>query len=57
MSKAIAINEDQLFIDFRKLSTERKKEVADFIAYLKVIKVLREAGFEFAPPKEERWSL
>jgi hypothetical protein len=36
MGKAIAINEDQLFTDFGKLSKERKKEVADFIAYLKV---------------------
>ncbi|MCR4292880.1 MAG: hypothetical protein NUV76_08380 [Candidatus Kuenenia sp.] len=36
MSKSIVINEDQLFTDFKKLSTERKKEVADFIAYLKV---------------------
>ena len=36
MSKAIAINEEQLFTDFGKLSKERKKEVADFIAYLKV---------------------
>jgi hypothetical protein len=36
MGKAIAKNEDQLFSDFGKLSKERKKEVADFIAYLKV---------------------
>ncbi|MEW6110398.1 MAG: hypothetical protein AB1632_14715 [Nitrospirota bacterium] len=36
MSKTIAINEDQLFTDFGKLSKERKKEVADFIAYLKI---------------------
>ncbi|GJQ50673.1 hypothetical protein KsCSTR_29820 [Candidatus Kuenenia stuttgartiensis] len=36
MRKSIVINEDQLFTDFKKLSTERKKEVADFIAYLKV---------------------
>jgi len=36
MSKAAAINEDHLFTDFGKLSKERKKEVADFIAYLKI---------------------
>lgn len=36
MSKAIAINEEQLITDFGKLSKERKKEVVDFIAYLKV---------------------
>jgi hypothetical protein len=36
MGKAISINEDQLFTDLGKLSKERKKEVADFITYLKV---------------------
>lgn len=40
MGKAIAKNEDQLFSDFGKLSKERKKEVADFIAYLKVKEVV-----------------
>jgi hypothetical protein len=36
MSKSLAVNEDQLFNDFGKLSKERKKEVADFIGYLKI---------------------
>ena len=36
MSESIAINEEQLITDFEKLSKERKKEVVDFIAYLKV---------------------
>ena len=35
MSKVAALNEEEIFTDFEKLSMERKKEVADFIAYLK----------------------
>lgn len=35
MSKATIIKEDRIFTDFEKLSKNRKKEVADFIAYLK----------------------
>lgn len=35
MSKATAIKEGKVFADFEKLSKQRKKEVADFIAYLK----------------------
>lgn len=35
MSKTIELNEEKIFIDFEKLSKERKKEVAEFIAYLK----------------------
>jgi CRISPR/Cas system-associated exonuclease Cas4 (RecB family) len=36
MSKAIIDNEERVYADFEKLSRERKKEVADFIAYLRV---------------------
>jgi len=36
MSKTATIKEEKVFIDFEKLSKKRKKEVADFIAYLKV---------------------
>jgi len=35
MSKATIIKEERIFTDFEKLSKNRKKEVADFIAYLK----------------------
>lgn len=35
MSKATFIKEERIFTDFEKLSKNRKKEVADFIAYLK----------------------
>ncbi|BBO16634.1 conserved hypothetical protein [Candidatus Brocadia pituitae] len=35
MSKGITINEERGLADFEKLSKERKKEVIDFIAYLK----------------------
>lgn len=35
MSKATIIKEERIFTDFEKLSENRKKEVADFIAYLK----------------------
>ena len=36
MSRTITINDERVFADFEKLSKERKKEVAEFIAYLKV---------------------
>lgn len=36
MSKTATINEGRVLSDFGKLSRERKKEAADFIAYLKV---------------------
>jgi hypothetical protein len=36
MSKTATIKEEKVFIDFERLSKKRKKEVADFIAYLKV---------------------
>ncbi|MEW6686809.1 MAG: hypothetical protein AB1393_11485 [Candidatus Edwardsbacteria bacterium] len=35
MSKVAELNEEKIFTDFGKLSKERKKEVADFITYLK----------------------
>jgi hypothetical protein len=36
MSKTATVDEERVLSDFEKLSRERKKEVADFIAYLKV---------------------
>jgi len=36
MSKTAATKKEKVFIDFEKLSEKRKKEVADFITYLKV---------------------
>ena len=36
MSKTATVDEGRVLSDFEKLSRERKKEVADFIAYLKV---------------------
>ena len=35
MSKAITIDEERVLTDFERLSKKRKKEVADFISYLK----------------------
>jgi aminopeptidase N len=35
MSKTSTIKKENVFTDFERLSKERKKEVADFIAYLK----------------------
>lgn len=35
MGKTITIDEERVLSDFEKLSKKRKKEVADFIAYLK----------------------
>lgn len=35
MSKTASIKEEKVFADFERLSKKRKKEVADFIAYLK----------------------
>ena len=36
MSKAKLIDEAKIFADFKKLSKKRKKEVSDFITYLKI---------------------
>lgn len=36
MEKAEAIDEKRVLADFEKLSEERKREAADFIAYLKI---------------------
>ncbi len=36
MNKAITIDEERVLTDFERLSKKRKKEVADFISYLKV---------------------
>lgn len=35
MSKTASIKEERVFADFERLSKERKKEVTDFVAYLK----------------------
>jgi hypothetical protein len=35
MSKARMIDEERVLTDFERLSKKRKKEVADFISYLK----------------------
>lgn len=35
MSKTASIKEEKVFADFERLSKERKKEVTDFVAYLK----------------------
>jgi hypothetical protein len=34
MSKTTAIKKEKIFADFERLSKKRKKEVADFVAYL-----------------------
>ena len=36
MSRAITIDEKGVLSDFERLSKKRKKEVADFVSYLKV---------------------
>ena len=36
MSKTATIKEEKILADFERLSKKRKKEVADFVAYLKV---------------------
>lgn len=36
MSKSAAMKEERILMDYERLSSSRKKEVADFIAYLKV---------------------
>ncbi len=36
MSEATIDDKERVYTDFEKLSKERKKEVADFIAYLRV---------------------
>ncbi|MHB8881135.1 MAG: hypothetical protein ACYC69_06450 [Thermodesulfovibrionales bacterium] len=36
MSKMAVLNDDKLLTDYGRLSPKRKKEVADFIAYLRV---------------------
>lgn len=51
MAKSEMRDEKKIFVDFEKLSKERKKEVADFIAYLKVKEEL-EATKEILSDKE-----
>lgn len=41
MGKAITIDKGRVLSDFEKLSRKRKKEVAEFIAYLKVKEELK----------------
>jgi len=36
MGKTAPIKEERILADFERLSKKRKKEVADFVAYLKV---------------------
>jgi aminopeptidase N len=36
MGKTATIKEERILADFERLSKKRKKEVADFVAYLKV---------------------
>ena len=36
MGKMITVDEERVITDFEKLSKKRKKEVADFVAFLKV---------------------
>ena len=40
MGRAKTINDERIFSDFERLSKRRKKEVADFISYLKAKKEL-----------------
>lgn len=72
MSKAAIIKEEGIFTDFEKLSKNRKKEVADFIAYLKAKEeleatkeILRDKDFlnsimrgdeDFKTGKVKRWA-
>ena len=51
MSKTATVDEGRVLSDFEKLSRERKKEVADFIAYLKVKEAL-EATKEILKDKD-----
>ena len=51
MNKAITIDEERVLTDFERLSKKRKKEVADFISYLKVKEEL-EATKEIISDKE-----
>jgi len=36
MGKAAAMDDEKILKDYERLSSKRKKEVADFIAYLKI---------------------
>jgi len=72
MSKTATIKEGKIFADFEKLSKKRKKEVADFVAYLKAKEeleatkeVLRDKDFlnsimrgdeDFKAGRFKRWS-
>ena len=72
MSKAAIIKEERIFTDFEKLSKKRKKEVADFITYLKTKEeleatkeILRDKDFlnsimrgdeDFKAGRVKRWS-
>ena len=41
MSKTANIKEEKILADFERLSQKRKKEVADFVAYLKAKEELK----------------
>ena len=51
MEKAEAVDENKVLADFEKLSKERRKEAADFIAYLKIKEEL-EAAKEILSDKD-----
>ena len=72
MSKTAPIKEEKFFTAFEKLSKERKKEVADFVAYLNAKEeieatkeILRDKDFlnsimrgdeDFKAGRVKRWS-
>jgi hypothetical protein len=72
MRKTATIKEENLFADFERLSKKRKKEVSDFVAYLKVKEeleatkeILRDKDFlnsimrgdeDFKAGRFKRWS-
>lgn len=56
MGKTATIKEEKIFIDFNKLSKKRKKEVAEFIAYLKAKEEL-EATKEIIEDKDFLYSI
>ncbi|BCB96411.1 hypothetical protein JZK55_13330 [Dissulfurispira thermophila] len=72
MSKTATIKVEKIFVDFERLSKKSKKEVADFIAYLKAKEeleatkeVLRDKDFlnsimrgdeDFKAGRFKRWS-
>ncbi|MBT9538060.1 MAG: hypothetical protein IVZ94_08000 [Nitrospirae bacterium] len=72
MSKTVTIKKEKIFSDFERLSKQRKKEVADFVAYLNAKEeiettkeILRDKDFlnsimrgdeDFKAGRVKRWS-